>query len=310
MKPTSAIIAVTLNCNARCVMCDIWKQDGKGQAGEMLPQEYRKLPASLRDINLTGGEPFLNEDIFDMIEYGHSKKIHVSTTTNGTILDDKIDRIIESSLSKLNISLDADNSSDYQRMHGENMSVFYAVLENITKLVEKKKMNNHHLKLSVSYICDKRNYMKIPDMIYFAEELGVDELIFHNLIPFNLLEFPKNEALFDNDEDVMKVLEDINKHPNSKLQVTMPRLYTRRIIERFCRMPFTTLPINGEGDVSMCCNIPVSSKYGNLFDENYDWNKFHFKEMRNILMDRKEPLPETCILCPNMYRPYNDVRKE
>jgi MoaA/NifB/PqqE/SkfB family radical SAM enzyme len=65
MEPTSAIIAVTLNCNARCVMCDIWKQSS---AGEMLPEEYLKLPASLRDINLTGGEPFLRRDLLAIIE--------------------------------------------------------------------------------------------------------------------------------------------------------------------------------------------------------------------------------------------------
>jgi MoaA/NifB/PqqE/SkfB family radical SAM enzyme len=64
IKPTSAIIAVTLNCNARCVMCDIWKQSS---TGEMLPEEYRKLPASLRDINLTGGEPFLRRDLLAVI---------------------------------------------------------------------------------------------------------------------------------------------------------------------------------------------------------------------------------------------------
>jgi MoaA/NifB/PqqE/SkfB family radical SAM enzyme len=64
MKPTYAIIAVTLNCNARCVMCDIWKQRS---TGEMLPEEYLRLPASLRDINLTGGEPFLRHDLPDVI---------------------------------------------------------------------------------------------------------------------------------------------------------------------------------------------------------------------------------------------------
>ena len=64
MKPRSAIVAVTLNCNARCVMCDIWKQNS---TGEMRPQEYLKLPASLRDVNLTGGEPLLRRDLLAVI---------------------------------------------------------------------------------------------------------------------------------------------------------------------------------------------------------------------------------------------------
>jgi MoaA/NifB/PqqE/SkfB family radical SAM enzyme len=60
MNPRSAIIAVTLNCNARCVMCDIWQQPS---ADEMQPAEYLRLPASLREINITGGEPFLRQDL-------------------------------------------------------------------------------------------------------------------------------------------------------------------------------------------------------------------------------------------------------
>jgi radical SAM protein with 4Fe4S-binding SPASM domain len=64
MEPTNAVIAVTLNCNSRCLACDIWKQSS---AGEMLPEEYLKLPSSLRAINLTGGEPFLRRDLLAVI---------------------------------------------------------------------------------------------------------------------------------------------------------------------------------------------------------------------------------------------------
>ena len=62
--PTDAVIAVTLNCNARCKMCDIWKNRAEG---EMRPEEYRHLPASLKDVNITGGEPFLRDDLPDVI---------------------------------------------------------------------------------------------------------------------------------------------------------------------------------------------------------------------------------------------------
>ena len=54
--PATAIIAVTLNCNARCTMCDIWKNQMKD---ELRPEEFAKVPSGLRDINLSGGEPFL-----------------------------------------------------------------------------------------------------------------------------------------------------------------------------------------------------------------------------------------------------------
>jgi MoaA/NifB/PqqE/SkfB family radical SAM enzyme len=59
-EPDSAILAVTLNCNARCVMCDIWKNDMHGEAS---PEVYKRLPRSLRDVNVSGGEPFLRKDL-------------------------------------------------------------------------------------------------------------------------------------------------------------------------------------------------------------------------------------------------------
>lgn len=60
MMPVDAVVAVTWRCNARCGMCGIWKI----KAGEETPPEvFGRLPSSLRDVNLTGGEPFLRPDL-------------------------------------------------------------------------------------------------------------------------------------------------------------------------------------------------------------------------------------------------------
>jgi len=63
-KPTEAIISVTLNCNARCVMCNIWQNK---MNGEVKPEFYEKLPSTLKEINITGGEPFLRSDLPEII---------------------------------------------------------------------------------------------------------------------------------------------------------------------------------------------------------------------------------------------------
>lgn len=59
-NPTHAIVAVTERCNARCDMCDIWK---KKASKEMPPEFYERLPRSLVEINVTGGEPLLRDDL-------------------------------------------------------------------------------------------------------------------------------------------------------------------------------------------------------------------------------------------------------
>ncbi len=63
-------------------MCDIWKNK---ITGELSPDQYLKLPATLTDINITGGEPFLRKDIVDVVRAMHTAcpKARFTLNTNG-----------------------------------------------------------------------------------------------------------------------------------------------------------------------------------------------------------------------------------
>lgn len=82
--PTHAIVAVTNRCNARCTMCDIWK---RGATPEMPPEAYGRLPASLREVNVTGGEPLLREDLADVILAIKARcpRVRIVLSTNGLL---------------------------------------------------------------------------------------------------------------------------------------------------------------------------------------------------------------------------------
>jgi Fe-coproporphyrin III synthase len=82
-QPTEAIISVTNRCDAQCEMCNIWQKD---------PQEYlsaedyrERLPRSLKDVNLTGGEALLRKDIVEVAHaiYEGAGKPRVVLATNG-----------------------------------------------------------------------------------------------------------------------------------------------------------------------------------------------------------------------------------
>ena len=63
--PIDAVLAVTYRCNSRCVMCNIWQIK---DYPEMSLGAYKKLPSTLRDINISGGEPFLRHDLPELIK--------------------------------------------------------------------------------------------------------------------------------------------------------------------------------------------------------------------------------------------------
>jgi len=80
--PTDAIIALTYACDARCEMCNIW---------QLKPQEfltvddYAKVPPTLKDINVSGGEAFMRDDVVDIVKVIHQKcdNPRIVVSTNG-----------------------------------------------------------------------------------------------------------------------------------------------------------------------------------------------------------------------------------
>ena len=85
--PTHATIAVTARCNSRCAMCDIWKRKAPPEAE---PSLYFRLPESLQNINLTGGEPYLRQDLPQIVLAVRERlpKARVVISTNGLAFDD------------------------------------------------------------------------------------------------------------------------------------------------------------------------------------------------------------------------------
>lgn len=78
-------IITTFRCNARCKMCSRWKHQSKADE-EFEPELILKLP-HLHFINITGGEPFLRNDIMRIVEYAHRKADRVVISTNGSMTD-------------------------------------------------------------------------------------------------------------------------------------------------------------------------------------------------------------------------------
>src|SRR5210317_507142 len=80
-----ASLILTYRCNAKCNMCNIWKNPTKTEE-EIDPKYYRKLPDGLR-INITGGEPTLRDDIEEVFKILYPKASLLELSTNGYYTD-------------------------------------------------------------------------------------------------------------------------------------------------------------------------------------------------------------------------------
>lgn len=84
--PIDLVLGVTYWCNSRCIMCDIWKMKPKN---EYQAKDLRILPPSFRDINISGGEPFLRNDLPEIISVVKERcpKSRIIISSNGFLSD-------------------------------------------------------------------------------------------------------------------------------------------------------------------------------------------------------------------------------
>ncbi len=100
-KPLSVTIELLTKCNLKCQHCYIPHRDHSGISFNTMYRLLHELKnLGVLNVSLTGGEPFLRDDIFDIIQIARSLHMRVVLLSNGTCLSrDKIQQ-----LSKLNIA--------------------------------------------------------------------------------------------------------------------------------------------------------------------------------------------------------------
>ncbi|MDR3309101.1 MAG: radical SAM protein [Tannerella sp.] len=84
-KPTDMCIILTYRCPMRCVMCNIWDNPTE-RSKEITPEEINLLP-DVKFINLTGGEPFVRDDLEDVVRVCFTKSPRVVISTSGCFED-------------------------------------------------------------------------------------------------------------------------------------------------------------------------------------------------------------------------------
>lgn len=87
--PSDMCIITTYRCPMRCAMCNIWNNPSD-KSREITPGEIRLLP-KVKFINLTGGEPFIREDLAEIVEVCYTRSPRVVISTSGWYGD----RVIE-----------------------------------------------------------------------------------------------------------------------------------------------------------------------------------------------------------------------
>jgi len=217
--PSYAIIAVTLKCNAKCIMCDIWKRE-PGQ--EVEPPFYQRLPSSLREVNITGGEPFLREDLPEIIKVIHNRcdSPRIVISSNGLLpkrIKDSMNRIIKiDDEIAVRISVDA-----VGKKHDELRGISGAFGKAMESLSILKQDGVRDLGIALTIM--DRNVLEIKKVYDLANEIGVEFSI--STVTSSPIYFGKKDSLMPGDNGALR--DGFNYLVRSELRHWSPRRFAR-----------------------------------------------------------------------------------
>ncbi|VEN73509.1 Radical SAM domain protein [Candidatus Desulfarcum epimagneticum] len=114
---------VTRSCNLACVHCRAAADKGPYE-GELSPDASLALVDQMAEVGspiviLTGGEPLLRPDIFDIAAYGTEKGLRMVMAPNGSLITkETAKKMADSGIKRISVSLDGNEKNSHDRFRG------------------------------------------------------------------------------------------------------------------------------------------------------------------------------------------------
>jgi MoaA/NifB/PqqE/SkfB family radical SAM enzyme len=294
-SPKKLTFFVTKRCNATCQHCflKIVKNKNKELKKEAIIRIVSSLNKGAR-ISLTGGEPFLREDLGEIIHKLMSLSVveALAVTTNGS-LPNKIDTICRKVTDKhkkpfhVQISLDGLENTHNSIRNLKNG--FLKAIETISRL-NRLKNENSNFSYVIAITLMKQNMPEIEELVdYLQNHKYLSKISIVRGNSFSTFRVPKDVLDFEcepnvnsniDTKEIKKIIENIKtKHPKyfnkfqkQKLEIMLNTLDSKkRLIP--CYAGYEDLVIYSDGNISLCEQV---ISFGNLAEWNWDllkaWN--------------------------------------
>ena len=169
-------LEVTSRCNAHCEHCG-------SSCGDFIPkdeiegEEIKKVLKEIYDKNyntskimlhVTGGEPLLRKDLFDLMKYAKYLGFHWGITSNGMLIDEEmVKKMADAQITSVSISIDGPKKihESFRQVPGSWEKILHGI-----KLMQKiPSLQN----LQVTTCVNKKNIDYLDEIYKTLRELGV-----------------------------------------------------------------------------------------------------------------------------------------
>lgn len=193
----------TRRCNLACKHCRAVAEDHPYD-NELDTKASFKLLEQIREIGepiiiLTGGEPLLRHDIFDISAHGTKLGLRMVMAPNGTLITQEIaGRMKESGIKRISVSLDGSNPETHDAFRG----VEHAFKRSLQGIEMAKQAG---IEFQINTTITKANLGEIPKILHLAETLGA---VAHHI--FLLVPTGRGKYILDGEIDAKEYEETLN----------------------------------------------------------------------------------------------------
>lgn len=207
-KPISFSFNNTERCQSRCITCNGWRTPKENALKEMTLDEWKFVLTNIHNwmgnyqFIISGGEPFIREDVFDIAAFADSLGDTVNVVTNGLALPDKLEKVLYSSFTNITFSLNAVKSPSIHNISRGREDAFKRTMDSIQNLnYMNKHYSGHRWKnIFISTVVMPSNLSEIRPIAEFCktEGIGVSYQLMDNGDAFST-EVGKNNQIYGKD---------------------------------------------------------------------------------------------------------------
>ncbi len=313
MSIVNAIVHINTKCQSKCITCDWWKKSEHNNLSvndiEYLCNEFKKI--GIDQIMLSGGEPLLHPQIYEIVKVIKQNNIFIMLNTNGIPIN-KTQEELFAMTDLLVVSMDATNPDTYMKIRGVN--AFNHVIENVKEVIKRNLCT-----VSLRCTIQRHNLMEVLKIDELGNELGIG--VGFNPVDGTTSNFGRESKsvadieLIPNSHEIKEFREMINKSEHLSKYGNIQNNNTPWNKEKFnllsnyfesmwcekpmdmgiepCIIPYSGIVIEANGDVKSCFYHTV----GNIHS-GFDFEAYSYKDsIKELTEQMKKERKCACCRC-------------
>lgn len=236
-------IEPTKACNLRCEICPAVQAGILKENSHMSFITFRKIIDESRFLNRISfalfGEPMLNPNLQDFIDYADERGIKVSIATNGLLFTDENASILEH-IKTLHLSFDYNHATNFS-----SIDDYFRIMRGKIRIMKR------YMTPTISYGVYEKS---IPFMKKFFDEYkrnGISEIHLYSCIFYS--EGYSNMHLHGSFRMMAEAKKNVEYARSIGLEVA--DIFSDHPYENKCFRPWTMMVVDASGDAYSCCNL-------------------------------------------------------